>query len=334
MSSSSGSGAVISLEPVDSVSIQVLMDNVTDPLLVDHGPARRATLLAAGAPSVPSSVLVEGCAPDMLVAEHGFSALVTARKGEVTHRILFDTGVTPTGAVENMRRLGLSLGDVEAIVLSHGHWDHVTGMEGVVAELGQPSLPVYIHPAFWRRRRIIFPGGEPRELPSPSRAGLEDAGFAIVEEEQPSFLLDGSVLVTGEVDRTTEYEVGFRGHDAYLDGGWQADPLILDDQALVVSVRGKGLVVVSGCGHAGIVNTARYALKLTGEDRLFGLIGGFHLSGPAFEPIIESTIDGLAALAPALLVPSHCTGWKAVHRLAETFPAAFIQGAVGTRIEL
>jgi 7,8-dihydropterin-6-yl-methyl-4-(beta-D-ribofuranosyl)aminobenzene 5'-phosphate synthase len=191
--------------------------------------------------------------------------------------LLFDTGVSPTGMVENMRRLGLSLGDVEVIVISHGHWDHVTGMEGVARTLGRAGLPVMIHPEFWSRRRIRFPGLDPAELPATSRSALEGAGFEIVEEREPSFLLDGSVLVTGEVDRTTEFETGFQGHDAYREGGWQPDPLILDDQALVLRLRERGLVVLSGCGHAGIVNTVRYAQKLTGQQAIAAVIGGFHL---------------------------------------------------------
>ncbi len=323
----------INLEPVDALTVQVLMDNVTDPLLADEGPAKRPTLFGAGG-TLRADVLVEGRAPEMLVAEHGFSALVTVTRRGVEHRILFDAGVTPMGVVENMRRLELAPSDIELIVLSHGHWDHVTGMEGVVRELGRPNLPVYIHPMFWRHRRVTFASGQHYELPSPSRSALEGAGFTIVEEQQPSFLLDGCVLITGEVDRTTDFERGLPGHEAKIGAGWEPDPLILDDQALVVRVRDQGLVVLSGCGHAGIVNTARYALKRTGEERLCALIGGFHLSGPKFEPIIDATLDGLAALSPSILVPSHCTGWRAVHELARRFPDAFIQGAVGTTIQL
>jgi 7,8-dihydropterin-6-yl-methyl-4-(beta-D-ribofuranosyl)aminobenzene 5'-phosphate synthase len=248
--------------------------------------------------------------------------------------LLFDTGVSPTGMVENMRRLGLSLQDVELIVLSHGHWDHVTGMEGVARAIGRRRLPVLIHPEFWSRRRIRFPGLDPAELPSASRSALEGAGFEIVEERQPSFLLDGSVLITGEVDRTTEFETGFQGHEAFRHDGWQPDPLILDDQALVVRLRERGLVVLSGCGHAGMVNTVRYAQRLTGERQIAAIIGGFHLSGPMFEPIIAPTVRAFDELAPTFLVPAHCTGWKAVHQLAARFPDAFVQSAVGTTIEL
>jgi 7,8-dihydropterin-6-yl-methyl-4-(beta-D-ribofuranosyl)aminobenzene 5'-phosphate synthase len=327
----------IDVEPVDGLRVTILMDNVTDPLLPDQDGVTRLSwpkALTGAVPAAPARFAADGTVPDALIAEPGFSALVRVEKGGRERTILFDTGVSPGGAVENMRRLGLSLRDVEVIVLSHGHWDHVTGMEGVARELGRAELPVLIHPEFWSRRRISFPGLDPADLPSTSRSALEGAGFTIVEERRPSFLLDGSVLITGEVDRTTEFETGFRGHEALRDGGWEADPLILDDQALVLRLAGRGLVVLSGCGHAGIVNTVRHAQRLTGEKQIAAVIGGFHLSGPMFEAIIAPTTAAFDELSPALLVPAHCTGWKAVHELAARFPDAFLQSAVGTTIEL
>jgi 7,8-dihydropterin-6-yl-methyl-4-(beta-D-ribofuranosyl)aminobenzene 5'-phosphate synthase len=141
------------------------------------------------------------------------------------------------------------------------------------------------------------------------------------------------LLVTGEVDRTTDFEQGFPGHQAHLDGSWRPDPMILDDQALVASVRGRGLVIVTGCGHSGIVNIVRYVKKLAGEDRLHAIVGGFHLGGPAFEPVIGPTCDALAELAPDVLVPAPCTGWRATHALAARLPEAFIENSVGTRFD-
>jgi 7,8-dihydropterin-6-yl-methyl-4-(beta-D-ribofuranosyl)aminobenzene 5'-phosphate synthase len=159
-------------------------------------------------------------------------------------------------------------------------------------------------------------------------------GFDIVERREPSFLLDAAVLITGEIDRTTGFETGFHGHEALRDGQWGPDPLILDDQALIVRLRDRGLVVLSGCGHAGIVNTVRYARRLTGTDEIAAIIGGFHLSGPMFERVIEPTVDALAGLAPSLVMPAHCTGWKAVHRMASRFPEAFVMSTVGTTLSL
>jgi 7,8-dihydropterin-6-yl-methyl-4-(beta-D-ribofuranosyl)aminobenzene 5'-phosphate synthase len=329
--------APIELEPVDRIRITILIDNLTDPLLVDQEGVARINwprAIHGRLPRAESRVSPETGVPDALIAEPGFSALVRVDVGGRERTILFDTGVSPGGMAENMRRLGVDPSEIEVVVLSHGHWDHITGIEGLVRMLGRTRLPVMIHPEFWSRRRITFPALEPAELPVTSRGALEDMGFAIVEERQPSFLLDGAVLITGEVDRTTPFETGFRGHEALRDGTWQPDPLILDDQALVVRVRDRGVVVLTGCGHAGIVNTVRYVRRLTGLDSVAAVVGGFHLSGPMFEPIIEPTVDAFAELAPALLAPAHCTGWKAVHRLAARFPDAFVMPTVGTTIEI
>ncbi|MBV9336284.1 MAG: MBL fold metallo-hydrolase, partial [Solirubrobacterales bacterium] len=306
----------IELEPVDRIQVTILIDNVTDPLLADHERVARVNwgrAFSGALPRAASRVSPDHGVPDALIAEPGFSALVRLGKGERERTLLFDTGVSPGGMLENMRRLGISPQEIEVIVLSHGHWDHVTGIEGLVSRLGRAQLPVMIHPEFWNRRRIRFPGLDPAELPATSRLALEGMGFEIVEERHPSFLLDHSALVTGEVDRTTEFETGLQGHDALRGANWTPDPLVLDDQALVVRVRDEGLLVLSGCGHAGIVNTVRYAQKLTGEQRIAAVIGGFHLSGPMFESIIEPTVAALGSLAPSLLAPAHCTGWKAVH---------------------
>ncbi|HTI35696.1 MAG TPA: MBL fold metallo-hydrolase [Miltoncostaea sp.] len=321
----------VALRPVDAIAVTILVDNVADSLLPDQGPAVRAA--TGDAPRVPVALFLGGDVDDALRAEHGFSALVTVTDGDRTTHVLFDAGRTPDGLVENMRRLRLDPRDIGVVVLSHGHWDHVTGMEGLVGVIGRAGVPVVIHPAFWRRRRIVFPGGRaPLELPTASPAALRGAGFAIVEDRRPSFLLDGALLVTGEVDRTTAFERGFPGHEAHGDGGWEPDPLILDDQALLAHVRGRGLVVLTGCGHAGIVNILRHASRLTGVERIHAVVGGFHLSGAAFEAVIGPTCDALAPFAPDHLVPAHCTGWRAQQALAARFPEAFIPSCVGTRL--
>ena len=153
--------SLVELEPVDRIEITILMDNVTDPLLVDQDGIARINWVKAmlGAlPTAPARVSPDSGVPDALIAEPGFSALVRVEKAGRTRTVLFDTGVSPGGMVENMRRLGIAPADLEVIVLSHGHWDHVTGMEGLVRALGRTQLPVMIHPEFWNRRRIRFPG--------------------------------------------------------------------------------------------------------------------------------------------------------------------------------
>jgi len=323
----------IALQPVDSVSITTLVDNYFDMLLTDQGPAKRLGLPTTETPRVATAALEEGQTPDTPLAEHGFSAMITLTSSGREHRVLFDTGMSPDGLVDNMRRLGHSPKELEAIVLSHGHLDHTTGMDGLMRTLGRANLPVFLHPEAWSKRRLLLPGREPFELPTPSKSAIKGAGFDIIEERQPSFLLGGSLLITGEVDRTTEFEKGMPVQQAWRNGEWQPDPLVLDDQAAIVNVRDKGLVVITGCGHAGIINIIRYARKLTGIERVHAFLGGFHLGYP-FEPVIPQVCDALAELDPQVIVPAHCTGWKAVHALAARFPNAFIQNSVGTRFEL
>ena len=322
----------VPLEPVDSVELVSLVDNVTDVFMPDQGPARRVGLDYDV--TRPAALMQDGWVSDALIAEHGFSVLVTVHKAGRAHRILFDAGPSPDGMVENMRRLDIDPGSIEAVVCSHGHFDHTTGLDGLTRTLGQTNMPVVIHPHFWRRRRIMIPGAEPREIPATSRQALEGAGFAIIEDRQPSFLFGGSVLVTGEVPRVTGYEPGFPPQQAWLGGQWQPDPLVLDDQALIVNVAGKGLLVITGCGHAGVVNICRYAARLTGDQPLYAVMGGFHLNGPLFEPLIPQVLDDLGALNPSIVVPAHCTGWRAGHAMATRFGDAYIPNSVGTRFTL
>ena len=301
----------VTLTPVDAVTLTTLVDNSTDLLLPDQGPVHRHGLLAAnGAQRLATNVLDTGETYDIPLAEHGFSMLVTVTRSGRDHHLLFDAGITPNGLSDNMRRLGLSPFDIELVVLSHGHSDHVTGLDGFVRTVGPSNLPLVVHPGAFIKRRIAIPGLFELELPSPSRNALQQAGLEVVERRQPSLLFDDSVLITGEVDRTSDFEHGMPFHEALTDGAWAPDPLILDDQALIVHVAGHGLVVLTGCGHAGIVNIVRYARRLTGIETVAAVVGGFHLSGPAFEPIIKPTVDALAEIGAEADHPG------ALHRVA------------------
>jgi 7,8-dihydropterin-6-yl-methyl-4-(beta-D-ribofuranosyl)aminobenzene 5'-phosphate synthase len=325
----------VALEPVDAVYLTALVDNLSDMLLLDHGPAKRVGVMsAASAPRIAEPLFEEGETLDGLHAEHGFSMLVTIQQGEERSHIVFDTGMSPDGMSSNMRRLGIDPKDVEVVVLSHGHFDHTTGLDGFIRAVGRPNIPVVVHPLLWTRRRIAIPGVEPIVIPTLSRRALEGAGFDIIESRQPSLLFKDSVLITGEVARTSGFETGMPFHEADHGGGWEPDPLILDDQALVVNVRDAGLVILTGCGHAGIVNIVRHAQQLTGIDRVHAVVGGFHLNGPLFAPVIPPTVDALAALAPDVIVPAHCTGRDAANAIAARLPDAYIQNSVGTRYEL
>ena len=322
----------IGLAPVDEVEIVTLVDNTYDALLAGDDRVRRParTGTETVAPQFEGGRTISG-----LVAEHGFAALVRVRRGQNTTTLLFDTGQSPDAMVRNADRLGVSFSDVHSVILSHGHFDHTGGLAGLAGRRGVRALPMVVHPLVWTRRRLAVPGREPEEMPTLSKRALAGEGYDVIERRQPSLLLDDSVLITGEVDRTTEYERGMPPpHQAWNGTDWAHDPLVLDDQALVVHVRGRGLVVLTGCGHAGAVNIVRHAQRLTGVSQLCALIGGFHLGGPAFEPIIAPTTAALTALSPDLIVPGHCTGWKAQHALAAALPGAWVQSSTGTAYHL
>lgn len=285
--------------PFDAVILTTLVDNSSDLLLADQGPVRRAGLLgAASAPRLNASVLDTGETYDIPLAQHGFAMLVTVTRAGYRPPPTLRRGMTPDGLIDNMRRLGLAPADIELVVLSHGHSDHITGLDGLIRAVPSANLPLVVHPAVWTKRRIAIPGILELELPAPSRRALSDAGLDLIELRNPSLVFDDSVLITGEVDRTTEFEHGMPFHEAHTDGTWSPDPLILDDQALVVDVAGHGLVILTGCGHGGIVNIVRYARHLTGVTRVAAVVGGFHLSGPAFEPIIVPTVGPSSTCNP------------------------------------
>jgi len=324
------------LTAIDRVEVLTIIDNVMDVLLPSTAVAKRMGTAAREGQPLPrreAPLLEEGYAADSPFAEHGLSFLVTVFVDEQRHSLLLDTGATVGGVVHNLRALGVNPQEIEAIVLSHGHFDHTTGLSGLARELS-PLLPLLVHPDCWLKRRVVVPGQQPRELPTTSRERVRAAGFELMEQRGPSLLLDGALLVTGEIERTTPFEQGFPVHQALRGGEWVPDPLILDDQALVVNVRGRGLVVITGCGHAGVVNTVRFAQKLTGIERVYAVIGGFHLATSPLETAVWPTVEALAEFAPEVIVPAHCTGWRATHALAAALPDAFLPPSVGTKYAL
>src|SRR5580692_7645109 len=313
------------------VTVTTMVDNTFDALLA---PADGVTRAPMGAGRVAAWQFAGGETVAGLRAEHGFSALVTVRRANSSGTLLFDTGASPDGLAVNAERLGIDVGAVQGVVLSHGHFDHTGGFDGLARLRGRSGLPLTVHPAVWTRRRLELPGGRELEMPTLSRRALEREGFEVIERRQPS-LVAGGILITGEVDRVTEFEHGMPPqHQAWDGHGWRHDPTVIDDQALVINVRGRGLVIITGCGHAGVVNIVRHAMRLTGISRLLAVIGGFHLSGPAFEPVIAPTVAALTELAPELIAPGHCTGWRAQPALAAPLPDAWVQSSVGTTYTL
>jgi 7,8-dihydropterin-6-yl-methyl-4-(beta-D-ribofuranosyl)aminobenzene 5'-phosphate synthase len=284
-----------------------------------------------------------------LLAEHGFAVLIDLQDAGV--RILWDAGVTEIALLENMRRMEIDPATISKIALSHGHHDHFAAMTDVIEEIvGRPGsrrwekdatmeeirewvegrkVPLIAHPAAFRERWGIKKDGTKYGPAITPRAEWEAAGAEIVLSEGPHRLGPGC-WTTGAVPRLSFEQAGTPSSRAYREGDEFLRDLMDDDQSIVINVKDKGLVVLSGCAHSGIVNTVNYAREISGVERVFAIIGGFHLA-PADEGEIQRTIDAIEALEPAMVVPSHCTGFRAISQFARQMGDEFVLGAVGTR---
>ena len=261
-------------------------------------------------------------------AEHGFSVLIRVLRDGKSHVVLFDTGISPEGVVSNAKGIGLNLAEIESIVLSHGHFDHFGGLLKVLQAINKRDLPIIVHEDMFKVRGVANPDGTVRKFPTfPAENQVKLGKY--VRTKQPYPVADDTMLVTGEIARKTDFEKGFPQHRALIDGKWQPDPWIWDDQAIVINVKQKGLVVISGCAHAGIVNTILYAQQITGIAKVYAIMGGFHLAGKECEPRISQTVKELKQLNPTVIVPSHCTGWRGIYAIAEAMPQAFVWNSVG-----
>ncbi|MCW4054740.1 MAG: MBL fold metallo-hydrolase [Candidatus Bathyarchaeota archaeon] len=265
---------------------------------------------------------------DLPFAEHGFSVLIRVFSGDKASCVLFETGGSSNGMVENAERMSINLSEVECIVISHGHYDHFGGLISAVKAVGKVDLPIIVHENMFKTRGSTNTKGIVRPYPEfPTEKQLRPA--QLVTTKKPSLAAGGMVCVTGEIQRKTSFETGYPQHKALVKGSWRSDPLIMDERAVVVNIKERGLVVLSGCAHAGIINTVTYAQHITETERVYAVMGGFHLAGKTFENRIQPTIEELQRINPKLIVPSHCTGWKAMCTIAKTFPEAFVSNSVG-----
>jgi 7,8-dihydropterin-6-yl-methyl-4-(beta-D-ribofuranosyl)aminobenzene 5'-phosphate synthase len=308
---------MITLKPVDQLEIHILVDNATDSLssVPSHIEPEFSYLRRKG-----MRILSGKC---ICCANHGLSCLITAHRAGVTHTVLFDTGPEADTFERNTRQLGIDLSVVESVVLSHGHWDHAGGMlrafDLIRADGRNRDLPYYAHPGMFRTRGRKMPDGEMQPMEDvPSVADLTAHGARVVNTRDPQALLDDMFYLSGEIPRVTPFETGLPGHFAKTENGWEPDPWIIDERWLGVNVAGKGLVVFSACSHAGVVNVLKDARGKFAGTPLHCVMGGLHLSGPT-EKIIPETVGALREFELAYIAAGHCTGWRAMTALVNTF---------------
>ncbi len=302
----------LNLNEADKVEVVVLVDNYTDTLMESTHNAKRPPI------SPPRTPL----------AEHGLSCLVKVFSGAEERHVLLDTGHSSICITHNMDLLKIDAKKIEYVVISHGHVDHIEGLMAVLQRTGK-QVSVVLHPEAFLERRLNPPSGHIVNIPGLNQKALQEAGVNLIMDKKPSAIASGFVLVTSTVERVTAFEKGFPLAEAKIEGQWVVDPFN-DDQALAVKVKGKGLVVIGGCSHAGIINTVKYCQKLTGSGKIHAILGGFHLNGKIFEPILGPTIGEMKKLRPEYVVPMHCTGWTAMNEFAREMPKQFVLNSVGT----
>jgi len=265
-------------------------------------------------------------------AEHGLSYFVETVSGGQTSTFMFDYGVDSRGVMRNMELLGVNLQKVDAMGLSHGHWDHWGALEGILAaNKGKipPGTPFYVGEEAFLERAGVRPGSsKPTNLGKLNKVAVESSGLRILEVKEPTAVMKGGYF-TGGIVRVTDYEKA--PTNLLVKRG---DKLEVDqfqgEQALFFIVKGKGLVILVGCAHPGIINTVKHVQKITGVQKVHAVIGGFHLVGAKPE-IIQKTVADFKAVKLDYIVPTHCTGFEAIEAFHKEMPQQVILNTAGAK---
>jgi 7,8-dihydropterin-6-yl-methyl-4-(beta-D-ribofuranosyl)aminobenzene 5'-phosphate synthase len=312
---------------VDRVVLTTLTENYVDMLLPDGPVVTRAGLAHHFDPK---------CACP--VGENGVAFHVEVEWERYRYRALFDTGLTGPVLQHNADALGIDLGAVDHGVISHGHPDHYGGLMGFL-ERRDAAVPLSIHSDAFLPRYLRLASGQvaPYYNQDLSEEAIADAGGRIVFHTGPLEVGPG-LIATGAIPRDVDFELpptSITTPNALIqivDGEMQPDA-VPDDQALVVEVGRDGIVVLCGCSHAGVVNTVRYAMKITERERVLGVFGGFHLGFPGIpEEKTAKTIEAFREIDVELLCPMHCTGMRAMMEIARAFPDRFLLNCTGSRV--
>ena len=277
--------------------------------------------------------------PPSLIAEHGLAYHLTSERGGEQRQVLLDFGLTRQTLLANLQLLAIQPPQVDALVLSHGHGDHYGGLLPLAEATplwGERGMPLYVggEDTFCRRWTVDARGQRLRSEQL-ERMEVERRKLQINVAEQPVLVAD-HLLLSGRIPRTTEFETGVPSARLEMGAGTPETSKLVPDPftgeiAAIYLVRDRGLVVISSCGHAGIINTLRHAQHVTGLDRVHAVVGGWHLAD-ATQDVIGRTVAALVDLAPDYFVPMHCTGFSTMARLEQALPGRVIEPSVGTRV--
>lgn len=309
----------MTLVSLDSCEVTVLVDNMMDILssTPSYVTSEVANVRKAGATMQAGKCLC--------CAQWGLSLVITARSGGEESTLLFDSGPEGYAVERNGDRLGVDFGTIDGAVFSHGHWDHVGGMTTALRLVStakrHKNTPVFVNDGMFVTRGMSNPDGSvfPHE-PVPSPEELAAAGGQVVLGDGARTILEDRFYQSGEIPRVSGYEQGLKGQKKLMsDGTWAEDELLMEERFIAVHLKDRGILVFSACSHAGIVNVLRHARAVFAPTPIYGVMGGFHLSGPYPESIMPQTVADMAEINPELIIPGHCTGFRAIHKLIDTF---------------
>ncbi len=310
---------VVKIPESEKIVITVITDNLADSSLPDHKVAKRLPRVNSPLDNAPH-------------AEHGLSYLIETVVNGESHSCLYDFAADPQGVLKNMSLLKIDLKKIEALGLSHDHWDHQAALLEILKakrEDFRKDIPFYVGEQFFVGTFQKRPNGNIVSLLGLQREEIERLGIVkIVEIKEATSIIPGAYL-PGKVDQVTDYEkipasfVAKKGNEFVQE-------TFVGEQAVILNAKGKGLVVLSSCAHRGIVNTVKHAQKMTGIEKVHAVIGGFHLTGAKPE-VIQKTIGDIKSIGPDYIAPTHCTGFAAISAFAQAMPNQFILNTAGTK---
>ncbi len=266
------------------------------------------------------------------LGQHGISFLLTAEREGVVKNILVDVAQDSAALIENINRMQIAISCIDAVVLTHCHYDHTRGVAKILREIGGKDIPVIAHPDIFRTNFISDPYLKSIGIMDGDRREDIESSGGILYLARNALEIMPALISTGEVEIITDFEkVGMSLFT--IENGQVKGDLMQDDISVVANVRGKGLVIVTGCSHAGIVNIIKQSIKLTGTKKIHGIIGGFHLI-EASEERIQKTALALKKFNPDWVYAGHCTGFKAQVELYNIFKEQFSPLHTGMIVEV
>ncbi|KAK3627242.1 hypothetical protein LTR56_019342 [Elasticomyces elasticus] len=324
---------------LDSVEILVIVDNDPTPAVQQSGGLKDLGIFGTSITTNDRGDAKKELRMDSICCgAHGLSLLITGISGDKRHTILFDTGPEERVFELNANRLKAPLGSIEAIQLSHWHRDHSGGMLKVLSmteAAGAKPVTVDLHPARPDYRGIMTPMGPISLEADPEFDEIAAAGGKLDKHDEAHNVLEDFFTVSGEIPRVTDYELGIKRGVRFTKetGKWEDDTLMKDERFLMCKLKDKGVVVFTGCSHAGVVNASRHALDLGSGSPLYAVMGGYHLADGEPE-LISKSVSDLKALDPKLLLTGHCTGWRAKFEIQTQMPGRIVPSFVGSRFVL